>query len=95
LELKNIDYDFVDVKKKPIDFAHLKKIADSLGIDAVFNMRGPTFRKMKLTYNEMSDKEKLNLLFENQGMIKRPLLENDNNFQVGFDEDKILNFVRS
>ena len=73
----------------------LEHISGKLGMDLIFNMKGPTFRKMKLNYNELSIDQKLNLLFENQGMIKRPLLEKENKFHVGFDTEKILNFVNS
>lgn len=62
-------------------------------MDAVFNMKGPTFRKMKLYYDDLSNSKKLDLLNENQGMIKRPLLEKDNKFHVGYDENKILEFI--
>lgn len=62
-------------------------------MDLLFNMKGPTFRKMKLAYSELSQAQKLKLLYENQGMIKRPLIENDAKYHVGFDENKILQFL--
>ncbi len=65
-----------------------------LNSNSVFNKKGPTFRKMKLNYNDLRSENKLDLLFENQGMIKRPLLEKDNKFFVGYDEEKILDFVK-
>jgi Spx/MgsR family transcriptional regulator len=93
LESKKINYEFVNVKKAPIDKKKLHNIAGIVGMDLVFNMKGPTFRKMKLDYSSLSEEKKLDLLFENQNMIKRPLMENNNNYMVGFDENKILEFV--
>lgn len=95
MESNNIEFDFINVKKTPIEKNQLKEITSYLGMDTVFNMRGPTFRKMKLDYNNLNDTKKLDLLYENQSMIKRPLLEKDNRYHVGYDEEKILKFVRS
>ncbi len=94
MDNNNIKYTFVNVKKDPIDKSFLGKIAGILGMDSIFNMKGPTFRKFKLNYTDLSSKNKLNLLFENQGMIKRPLLEKDIRFSVGYDEEKILDFAK-
>ncbi len=86
-------YTFINVKKSPIDKTHLGKITNELGMDSVFNMKSTVFRKMKLNYDDLSIEKKLDILYENQGMIKRPLLEKENKFHAGFDENKIMGFV--
>jgi arsenate reductase (glutaredoxin) len=93
LESNKIEIEFVNVKKSPIDKNKLHNIACIVGMDLVFNMKGPTFRKMKLDYSTLSENKKLELLFENQNMIKRPLIEKNGEYMVGFDENKILDFV--
>jgi len=95
LESKNIEFEFVNVKKLPIEKAKLNEIAKEIGMDIIFNMKGPTFRKMKLDYSTLSDTKKLDLLFVNQNMIKRPLIEKGNKHLAGFDENKILEFVKN
>ena len=95
LESNNIEYEFIDVKKNPIEKNHLDKISSNVGMDLIFNMKGPTFRKMKLVYSDLSPSKKLDLLFENQGMIKRPLIEKNGKHHVGFDENKIIKFIKS
>jgi len=95
LESKNIEYEFVNVKKSPIEKAKLNDIAKEIGMDSIFNMKGPTFRKMKLDYSSLNDSKKLELLYESQNMIKRPLVEKDNKHSAGYDEDKILDFVNN
>lgn len=95
LESNNIEYDFIDVKKSPITKDQLNKISKEVGMDLIFNMKGPTFRKMKIVYNELSESKKLDLLSKNQSMIKRPLIEKDGKHRVGFDENKILQFINS
>jgi Spx/MgsR family transcriptional regulator len=95
LESNNIDYEFVNVKKSPIEKTLLNVIANEIGMDLIFNMKGATFRKMKLDYSTLSFSKKLDLLFENQGMIKRPLIEKEKKYMSGFDENKILDFVNN
>jgi len=95
LELKNIEFEFVDVKKSPIEKDHLHDISNQVGMDLIFNMKGTTFRKMKLVYSDLSQSQKLDLLFKNQGMIKRPLIEKNGKYHVGFDENKILQFINT
>ena len=93
MESKNVDYEFIDVKKNPVEKVKLENISNAVGLDVIFNMKGPTFRKMKLVYSDLSQDEKLKLIFENQGMIKRPLVEYNGKYHVGFDENKILQFI--
>ena len=95
LESKNIEYEFINVKKTPLEKVKLSDVANAIGMDLIFNMKGPTFRKMKLDYSTLSDTKKLDLLFENQNMIKRPLIEKGNKYIAGYDEDKILGFVKN
>jgi Spx/MgsR family transcriptional regulator len=95
LESNNIEYEFVNVKKSPIEKNQLKLITDEIGMDLIFNMKGPTFRKMKLDYSTLSASKKLDLLFENQNMIKRPLIEKGEKHMAGFDENKILDFIKN
>ena len=95
LESNNIEYEFINVKNTPIDKGQLDKISNEVSMDLIFNIKGPTFRKMKLVYTDLSSSKKLDLLFENQGMIKRPLIEKNGKHHVGFDEDKILQFINT
>lgn len=94
MESNNIEFEFVNLKKFPIKKSKLNSIADEVGMDSIFNMKGPTFRKMKLDYSALSRNKKLYLLFENQNMIKRPLIESNNKFMVGFNEQEILDFSK-
>ena len=50
---------------------------------------------MGLKDKELSDEEMIQTLFENQSMIKRPVLVQDEAVLVGFDEEAIENFVKA
>lgn len=95
MEKNNIVYEFINVKKTPIEKTHLKKITKKIGIEPIYNLKGTTYRKLKINFNEMSDAERFEWIFKEQTMIKRPLFEKNNRFIVGFDEQAILNFVKS
>jgi len=74
----------------------LREIAGQLGVWAITNSKGPTFRKLGLKNKDLSDAELLEWLYKEQGMIKRPLIEKNGNYWVGvkgFDEEAILSFI--
>jgi Spx/MgsR family transcriptional regulator len=94
LEEKDIEYEFINVRKTPITQDLLKKVVDSLGMDAIFNKKGATYRRLNLNYENMSDPERFENILNEQSMIKRPLMERDGKFHVGFDEQDILKFIQ-
>jgi Spx/MgsR family transcriptional regulator len=94
LEEKNIEYEFINVRKTPISEDQLKKAVDTLGMAAIFNKKGTTYRRLNLNYDSMSDDQRFENIQNEQSMIKRPLIERDGKFHVGFDEDAIGEFVK-
>ena len=95
-EEKQIDYEFVNVKKQPIEKDQLQDIINQLGVENVVNSKGPTYRKLGLKESNPTDKELFDILLKEQGMIKRPLIEKDGKYwgsSKGFDADAILEFI--
>ena len=80
LENNNITYQFVNVKKTPIPEDQLNKIVSQLGIDRVVNKQGLIYKKLGLKALNLNDQQIFKWLYKEQGMIKRPLLENDGQF---------------
>ena len=64
-----------------------------LGIDLVVNSKGATYRKLGLKQKNLNEDELFEVLISEQGMIKRPLIENKGRFWIGFDETGILDFI--
>ena len=93
LEDKSIAFEFVNVRKTPINEKQLKTIVASLGMEAVFNKKGSTYRRLGLNYDQMSDQERFENIATEQSMIRRPLLEKDGRYHIGFDEAAIIKFV--
>ena len=94
LEEKNIEYEFINVRKTPISEDQLKKVVDFLGMAAIFNKKGTTYRRLNLNYESMNDQARFENIQNEQSMIKRPLIERDGKFHVGFDEQEIVKFVQ-
>lgn len=82
---KNLDFTFHDYRKQGVPQDTLQQALDALGWEALLNKRGTTYR-------QLSDEQKasvsadtvLALLTEHPAMIKRPLLQVEQNFHVGF-----------
>jgi arsenate reductase len=81
---------FHDFKKQRVDAAWLRDVIGQTGWQALLNTRGTTWRKL-------SDDEKaavtdeagaIALMLAQPSVIKRPVLERDGRYHLGFAEDQ-------
>jgi Spx/MgsR family transcriptional regulator len=91
---EKIEYAFINIRKEPLDKEKLEKVIKQLGLDIVLNRRGMLYRKLGLKDKNLSDDQLGEELFKEQGMIKRPLIEQKNSFHIGYDEQAILDFMK-
>ena len=86
----HLDFEFHDFKKLGISESKLKEWADQLGWEALINKRGTTWKKLEAeTQNSIVTEESaFAILEQNTSMIKRPVIETDDNLLLGFDEEK-------
>jgi Spx/MgsR family transcriptional regulator len=94
---QNIEYEFTNVKKKPLTLKQLEDAASQIGLENLINSKGPTYRKLGLKNMNLSDKELLQWLLKEQGMIKRPLIHKNGKYwgnSKGFNKEAILDFIR-
>lgn len=89
----DVPYNFIDVKKTPLELEDLKEFASLIGVDGLVNTKGTTYRTLTDEQKALEGIELLKLVQQNQSMIKRPLLINDRSIMVGFDEDAITSFA--
>ena len=94
LNEREIEFEFIDVKKEPLTMDELKDLEFKVGLDVLVNSRGTTYRNLKIKDMNPSDEEMLQLLFENQSMIKRPVLVFEESVLVGFDEEAFETFMK-
>jgi len=93
-EENNISYEFVNVKKQPVSESFLRKVVDQLGLEKAVNTKGTTYRKLGLKNMDLDEEQLFQWLLKEQSMIKRPLIEKDGQFWIGFEPEGIMNFIQ-
>lgn len=91
---KGINYDFVDFKTTPPDCELVRKWADALGIKKLFNTRSTTYRNLKLKEMNLDDEAKIEWMCKEPLLIKRAVVEKDENIIVGYDEKAFEKLIK-
>lgn len=85
LDDQGIAYNFHDYKKDGLSDALMDRFLAAIEWEKLLNRAGTTFRKLddatKANVNEAKARE---LMLEQPSMVKRPVLEKDDQFIVGF-----------
>lgn len=94
LEERGIEYDFHDYKKAGVPTKTLKEIMKVVGWEALLNRSGPTWRKLpeETKAAVTSATSALKVMQDNPSVIKRPIIDRDGQYQVGFSEDNYAAF---
>ena len=87
-----LSYEFHDYKKQSIDATTIKQWLDHVGADLILNKKGTTWKKLDESEQQkaLSTEEHLiDTLITHSSMIKRPVIQTNNGYIVGFHEDEI------
>ncbi len=83
-----LDVTFHDFKKQGVDATWLRKVVAETGWQALVNTRGTTWRKLtdaeKVAVRD--DASAIALMQAQPSVIKRPVLEYDGHYHLGFTE---------
>lgn len=92
LESQGIKYEFIDYKKQKPTSELLQSFIEKVGLEAVINKKGMTYRKMDENQRkalETTDTA-IPVLVDNSSMIKRPIITYpDGSITLGFDSEEI------
>ena len=90
LKRNNIEFDFHDYKKSGIDKITLLKWLETHKIDVLINTKGSTWKQLSDEQkNSISNiEDAIALMISKPSMIKRPLVELEKSYLLGFDEAK-------
>lgn len=88
LNHRKIEYLFIDYKKSPPSKEILQKWVAQAGMENVLNSKSATYRKLGISKESLSEDEKITLMSKNPTLIKRPILEDGNQLEFGFREDR-------
>jgi arsenate reductase (glutaredoxin) len=85
LDSHGVAYSFHDYKAEGIAKDKLKRWCDQLGWETLLNRAGTTFRKLSDADKEgLNERKAIALMLAQPSMIKRPVLDIDGKFLVGF-----------
>lgn len=94
LTSQGIDYVLINVKKEPLTHDELKELEIKVGLDVLVNSKGTTYRKLNIKDLNLSEEKLFDLLYENQSMIKRPIIVYQDSVLVGYDEEAFEAFFK-
>jgi arsenate reductase (glutaredoxin) len=89
LEARDIPYEFHDFKKEGVPEALMRELFRLFGWESLVNRSGQTWRNFSEARRaQVTDADSaLALMLENSSIIKRPILDRDGQYQVGFSEE--------
>lgn len=91
LNSKEIPYKYHDFRTDGLKKSQVKTWLKLVGLDKLINKRSTTWKNLSAKQqSSLDEKTAVDLILENPTLIKRPLLETDNNTVVGFKEEEYL-----
>lgn len=96
LKENETDFIFHDYKQEGITKAKLEEWCRKAGWETIFNKRSTTWKELaeaeqKTVFDQASA---IKIMVEHNSIIKRPLIEADQNIIVGFKEDEIKRAIK-
>ncbi|GGC93551.1 transcriptional regulator Spx [Enterococcus sp. DIV0242_7C1] len=79
----------------PITLDELKNILilTEEGTEDIISIRSKIFQKLAIDINELPLHELLELVKDNPGLLRRPIMIDEKRLQIGFNEDEIRCFL--
>jgi len=83
----DIEFEFIDFKKTTVGEKEINYWLKKTSIDKLFNNRGTKYRTLKLKELNLDDEGKKEWLIKENMLIKRPVIEYNDEIIVAFDEE--------
>lgn len=95
LQEHEIPYVERNIFSEPLNIDELKDILQMTedGTEEIISTRSKVFQKLNMDLDDLSLKELLDLVKENPGLLRRPIMIDEKRLQVGFNEDEIRRFL--
>lgn len=91
---KAISYQFIDYRQDGLSRELLTEFAQQLGWQALLNTRGTTYRALPESDKVGLDETKaIELMLAQPALIKRPLLDVNGNFYLGFNPEHYAQYT--
>lgn len=95
LEEHNIPYSERNIFSEPLTLDEIKEILRMTedGTEEIISTRSKVFQKLKVDFDQLPMQDLFDLIQENPGLLRRPIILDDKRLQVGYNEDEIRRFL--
>lgn len=95
LEEHNIPFKERNIFSEPLTIEEIKEIFRMTedGTDEIISTRSKTFQKLHVNLDALPLQELFQLIRENPGLLRRPIIIDEKRLQVGYNEDEIRRFL--
>lgn len=91
----NIPYKERNIFSEPLSFDEIKGILRLTedGTEEIISERSKVFKEIDVDIEQLPMKELYQLIQENPGLLRRPIIIDEKRLQVGYNEDEIRRFL--
>lgn len=84
-----------NIFSEPLNSSELKAILQMTedGTEEIISTRSKVFQKLNMDLDDLPLQELLELVQNNPGLLRRPIMIDEKRLQVGFNEDEIRRFL--
>ncbi|MBP2099263.1 transcriptional regulator SpxA [Enterococcus rivorum] len=95
LQEHEISFKERNIFSEPLNISELKAILRMTedGTEEIISTRSKVFQKLNMDLDELPLQDLLELVKENPGLLRRPIMIDAKRLQVGFNEDEIRRFL--
>ncbi|WP_062231400.1 transcriptional regulator SpxA [Fictibacillus sp. FJAT-27399] len=95
LKENDIPYQERNIFSEPLSIEEVKQILRMTedGTDEIISTRSKTFQELNLNVETMPLQDLYQLIAENPGLLRRPIIMDEKRLQVGYNEDEIRRFL--
>ncbi|UQS81735.1 transcriptional regulator Spx [Bombilactobacillus folatiphilus] len=91
----NISYKERNIFAQPLSKAEIRKILQMTedGTEEIISKRSKAYQALNVNMNDLTVAELIDLIEENPGLLRRPIMMDEKSLQVGYNEDEIRRFL--
>lgn len=95
LEMHNIEYQERNIFTEPLSEVEIKSILKMTenGTEDIVSLRSKAYAELEIDIAELPMKDFYQLVQDQPGLLRRPIILDDKRLQIGYNEDEIRRFL--
>ncbi|MCL3858211.1 transcriptional regulator SpxA [Pediococcus pentosaceus] len=95
LKEHGIDFTERNIFSEPLSAEEIKRVLRMTenGTEEIISRRSKVFQELNVDLDDLPLQQLINLIEENPGLLRRPIIMDDKRLQVGYNEDEIRRFL--